>query len=204
MIKLYYVPDTRSIRIAWLCEELGLAYERIDMPLDENVLRTPQMLARNPFGKVPAIEDGDVTLFESGAIIEYLLDAYGEGRLRPELGTRDYYRYLEWVHGAETLGGFGSVVLFTMLRAPEASRSDALTEAAADRARFGLAATERDFGEGPFICGENFTAADIMLMWSLHFCKKFFNLLDAETYPKLADYYDHLSARDGWQKAVVV
>jgi glutathione S-transferase len=201
MIKLYYVPNTRSIRIAWLCEELGLPYERIDMKLSEHDLRTPEMLARNPFGKVPAVEDGDTTIFESGAIIEYLLDTCGEGRLRPDIGTPDYYRYLEWVHGSETLAGFVSVVLFTVSRAPQECRSDALTEAAADRARFGLQSVERNFGEGPFICGEAFTAADIMLTWSIHFCTMF-NVLPDEATPKLADYFERMKARDGWQKAV--
>lgn len=201
MIKLYYVPGTRSIRIAWLCEELGIPFERIDMKLSDDDLRTPEMLARNPFGKVPAIEDGDVTIIESGAIIEYLLDTYGEGRLRPAPGTRDYYRYLEWVHGSETLAGFTSVVLFTASRAPEECRSEALTQAAADRSRFGLASVERDFGDGPYICGEMFTAADIMLTWAIHFCDMF-GLVSAEDTPKVADYFERMRARDGWQKAV--
>lgn len=201
MIKLYYVPSTRSIRIAWLCEELGLPYERVNLQLKDDDLRTPAMLARNPFGKVPAIEDGDVTIYESGAIIEYLLDTYGKGRLRPDPGTRNYYRYLEWVHGSETLAGFMSVVLFTVSRAPEECRSEALTEAAADRARFGLQSVERDFGEGPFICGEMFTAADIMLTWSIHFCTMF-GVIPGDDTPKLTDYFERMKARDGWQKAV--
>ena len=200
MIKLYYVPTTRSIRIAWLCEELGIAYERIDMALSDDELRTPQMLARNPFGKVPAIEDGDVTIFESGAIIEYLLDTYGNGKLRPAPGTRAYYRYLEWVHGSETLACFSSVVLFTAMRAPEECRSQALTKAAGDRARFGLASVERDFGDGPYICGDEFTAADIMLTWAIHFCAMF-DLLSADETPKLAEYFDRMRAREGWKKA---
>jgi glutathione S-transferase len=200
MIKLYYAPKTRSIRIAWLCEELGLSYERIDMVLSEADLRTPRMLARNPFGKVPAIEDGDVTLFESGAIVEYLLDTYGEGRLRPKLGTPEYYRYLEWVHGSETLACFSSVVLFTATRAPEGCRSETLTKAAGDRARFGLQSVERDLGPGPYICGKNFTAADIMLTWAIHFCDMF-GLVSKDATPKLAEYFDRMTARETYQKA---
>lgn len=205
MIRLTYVDRTRSIRIAWACEELGLAYERIELPLSEEALRTQDMLNRNPFGKVPAIEDGDVTVFESGAILEYLLEKYGEGRLRPKALTPEWIRYQEWMHGSETLACFSSVVLFTTMRAPEHLRSEALTAAAAERAIFGLDAVERALNERgtdePYICGKDFTAADIMLTWAIYFCQ-FFSLLWEERHPKTAAYFAAMTAREGWQKAL--
>ena len=201
MIKLYHVSGTRSFRIRWLMEELGLDYELVTMPLDEKVLRTPDMLARNPFGKVPAIEDGDVTLFESGAIVEYLLETYAEGRLEPVKGSPEWLRYIQWMHGSETLANFVGVVLFTSMRIPEEVRSDVISDAAKDRARFALAAAEKDLGDRPYICGENFTAADIMLTWALIFAEMF-KLLDAEEIPNLVAWFAHMKERPAYQRAM--
>lgn len=201
MIKLYHVKGTRSFRVRWLMEELGLDYELVTMPLDEKVLRQPDMLERNPFGKVPAIEDGDVTLFESGAIVEYILETYGQGRLQPEKGSLEWLRYLQWMHGSETLANFVGVVLFTTMRIPEEVRSDIVSDAAKDRARFALAAAEKDLGDRPYICGNEFTAADIMLTWALIFAEMF-KLVDAEEVPNLVSYFERMKARTSYQKAV--
>lgn len=201
MIKLYHVRGTRSFRVRWLMEELEIPYELVTMPLDEKVLRTPEMLERNPFGKVPAIEDGDVTLFESGAIVEYLLETYGEGRLQPEKGSPEWLRYLQWMHGSETLANFVGVVLFTSMRIPEEVRSEVITDAARDRARFALAAAEKDLGDRPYICGPDFTAADIMVTWALIFAD-LFKLPDAEEFPNLMTWWDRMKARPAYQRAM--
>lgn len=134
-------------------EELGLDYELVTMPLDEKVLRQPDMLERNPFGKVPAIEDGDVTLFESGAIIEYLLETYGEGRFQPKKGSPEWLRHLQWMHGSETLANFVGVVLFTSMRIPEEVRSDIISDAAKTRARFALLPQKKISVTGPASAG---------------------------------------------------
>lgn len=201
MIKLYHVRGTRSFRVRWLMEELEIPYELVTMPLDEKVLRTPEMLARNPFGKVPAIEDGDVTLFESGAIVEYLLETYGEGRLQPVKGSPEWLRYLQWMHGSETLANFVGVVLFTTMRIPEEVRSDLISDPAKTRARFALAAAEKDLGDRPYICGSEFTAADIMVTWALIFAD-LFKLPDAEEFPNLMTWWDRMKARPAYQRAM--
>ena len=126
MITLYHCPLTRSIRIYWLLEELGLPYklERVAIaPFRASKLAsllTPESLQRgshaaHPLGKVPAIEDQDLTLFESGAILEYILERYGKGRLAPAPGTPDRGPYLQWVHFAEAtaLSPLGDIVSHT-------------------------------------------------------------------------------------------
>src|SRR5262249_41812120 len=99
MIVLYYAPRTRAVRIRWLLEELGLPYElrRVPFAAPQNVFTQA-----TPLGKFPVIEDGDVTIGESGAILEYVLERYGDGRLAPAIGSSLRGPFLQWVHFAES------------------------------------------------------------------------------------------------------
>jgi glutathione S-transferase len=87
MMKIYYAPNTRAVRIVWLFEELGLAYELERFKLGDAAMRTPDYLKLHPMGRVPTLQDGDVTIFESGAIIQYVLAKYGNGRLMPAVSS---------------------------------------------------------------------------------------------------------------------
>ncbi len=100
MIKLYFAPRTRSVRILWLLEELGLPYElkRIEFERTSNRF----FVQKTPTGKLPTLEDGEVLMCESGAIVEYLLERYGEGRLAPAPGAPERARFLQWLHFAES------------------------------------------------------------------------------------------------------
>jgi glutathione S-transferase len=98
MIKLYHAQFTRSIRILWLLEELGLPYELVKVAFKPPRYSFEQ---DTPTGKFPSMEDGGVVLFESGAILEYLIEKYGKGRLAPPAGSPDRGLYLQWVHFAE-------------------------------------------------------------------------------------------------------
>lgn len=89
-MKIYYAPNTRAVRIVWLCNELGLPYELERFKLGDPAMRAPDYLAVHPMGRVPALRDGDATLYESGAIVQYLLARYGEGRLAPDVASADY------------------------------------------------------------------------------------------------------------------
>src|SRR5262245_58438734 len=98
MIKLYFAPRTRSVRVRWLLEELGIPH---DLERVEFIDPTKPFAQRTPLGKFPVIEDGDVTLCESGAIIEYILERYGNGRLAPAIGSPLRGEFLQWMHFAE-------------------------------------------------------------------------------------------------------
>lgn len=120
MIKLYHSPLTRSVRVRWLLEELGLPYEL------ETVAFTPSTTPfsqRTPFGRVPVIQDGTLTMFESGAILEYILERYGEGRLAPAAGAPLRGTFLQWVHFAEAtaLPPLGQIASHTFFK-PEGER----------------------------------------------------------------------------------
>ena len=100
-MKIYYAPNTRAVRIVWLCEELNLSYELERYALGDPKMRSADYLAVHPLGRVPALEDGEVRLFESGAIVQYILAKYGEGRLVPSVDSPDFAPYLQWLHYAE-------------------------------------------------------------------------------------------------------
>ena len=120
-MKVYYAPNTRAVRIVWLLEELGLDYEIERFRLGDKSMREPGYLAVHPMGRVPALEDGDVTMFESGAIVEYILARHGGGRLIPETASADFPEYLQWLHYSEgmIMPPVNTIVVETMLLPPE-------------------------------------------------------------------------------------
>ena len=100
-MKLYHAPNTRSVRIVWLFEELKLPYELEKYKLGDPGMRTPEYLRIHPMGRVPVLEDGSEKLFESGAIVQYVLAKYGDGKLVPNIQSSDFAEYLQWFHYAE-------------------------------------------------------------------------------------------------------
>ena len=100
-MKIHHAPNTRSVRIVWLLEELGLLYEIESFKLGDAKMRSPEYLKINPMGRVPTLEDGAVRLSESGAIVEYVLARHGKGRMVPEVASPEFPRYLQWLHYAE-------------------------------------------------------------------------------------------------------
>lgn len=120
-MKLYYAPNSRAVRVAWLLEELGLDYEVEKYKLGDRALREPDYLKKHPMGRVPTLEDGQVKLFESGAIIQYILSKYGKGRFVPDVGTINFANYLQWFHYAEgmLMPPMNTYVVETILLPPE-------------------------------------------------------------------------------------
>ena len=106
MITVHHLADSRSQRILWLVEELGIPYELKKYPRFQNQFSPPEYQALHGLGKSPVITDGARTIAESGAIIEYILEVYGNGRMRPQAGSDDWVRYIQWMHLIE-----GSVML---------------------------------------------------------------------------------------------
>jgi glutathione S-transferase len=201
MIKLYYAPRTRSVRILWLLEELGLPYEleRVDfVPPAKNFF-----VQRTPLGKLPVIEDGDVVMCESGAIVEYLLERYGDGRLAPPVGSPERAAFLQWVHFAESTAfpPLGIVVWLTLYR-DDAEQHGSIVHDARARAAMGLEFLQRELGQRTYLLGEEFSAADIMIGFTL-VAARLLGVLD-DRYPALHDYVARLEARPAFQKTLAV
>jgi glutathione S-transferase len=201
LIKLYFAPRTRAVRILWLLEELGLPYEleRVEfLPPAKNFFAQ-----RTPTGKLPTIVDGDVTMSESGAIVEYILERYGQGRLTPRVGTRERARFLQWLHFAESTAfpPLGILVWLTLYRKDAASQAELIQDARA-RAAMGLDFLEREIGESTHLVGDEFSAADIMMGFTL-VAARMLGVLDAR-HPRLGRYLARLEARPAFQKAAAV
>ena len=101
MLKVHFVAGTRAGRVVWLLEELGLEYEVNIMPFTKEGLKSPEHRARHALGRVPVLEDGEVSIFESGAIIDYILERHKNGGLKPSSDTVEFPYYLQWYHYCE-------------------------------------------------------------------------------------------------------
>ena len=199
MLKLYYAPRTRAARILWLLEELGLPHEleRVEfLPTSDTFFQQ-----KTPTGKLPTLEDGDVLLCESGAIVEYILERYGEGRLAPAVGSRERAAYLQWLHFAESTAfpPIGIVVWLTRYRG-DGGGHETLIAAARERAAAGFDFLERELGEKTYLLGDDFSAADIMMGFTL-VGARIVGVLD-ERYPRLGAYTARLEIRPALQRAL--
>jgi glutathione S-transferase len=198
MIRLYHSPRTRSVRVRWLLEELGLPYalEWIDFVPPA----TGFFGQKTPTGKLPTLVDGDVVMCESGAIVEYLLERYGEGRLEPPPGSPERARFLQWLHFAESTAfpPVGIIVWLTRYRGEQVPAS--LLEDARTRARDGFDFLEAELGDRPYVCGDDFSAADVMLGFTLAAARLLGVLGDR--HPALGAYLSRLEARPAFQKAI--
>jgi glutathione S-transferase len=156
-LTLYYVPKTRSSRPRWILEELGVPYEIVRLEAADT--KTPEYLAVHPLGKVPALVEDGVTLFESAALCLHLADRYGDGKLAPSPGTAERALYYQWI-----LFAMASVEphlsRFMSLRMSEGGAAE--TEREAQAAREHLAVMEKALDGHEFIVGDRFTAADVV------------------------------------------
>jgi glutathione S-transferase len=200
MIRLWHSPRTRSARIYWLLEELGVPYELVTVEFTPPVPPAKPFLQRTPFGKLPALEDGDVTMFESGAILEYVVERYGRGRLAPAPGTPERAAFLQWVHFAEATAfpPLGNIAWHTFMR----QDADRIPEAIADYRGWATAALdvlERALAGRDHLLGE-FSAADVMMGYTVA-CARWFGLL-GDAHPNVGAYLARLEARPAFQKAL--
>lgn len=201
MIKVYHAPRTRSVRILWLLEELGVPYTI------EKVAFAPQPMPfaqATPFGKVPALEDGEVSMFESGAMVEYLLERYGQGRLAPSIGNpAERAAFLQWLHYSEStvLGLIAPVIWFVIYRKDAEQNAHIIADAKA-RAATALDFLERHIGDKDYLLASGFSAADIMMGFTLGAARNF-GMLD-ERFTRLHAYLARLEARPAFQKVTTL
>jgi glutathione S-transferase len=200
MIRIHHARRARSVRVIWLLEELAVPYELATFEFSPAELRRPEYLALHPLGQVPVIQDGDVTLFESGAILEYLLEQYGKGRLAPAPGTKDRPLYLQWFHfGEASLAQHTGEIVRNRFVKPEAQRVPAIVEEARLRLGAALAVVDRGLEGREFMVGDSLTAADIMVSYGIVMAR-ITKELPAE-FTNVAAYLERLKTRPGYQRA---
>lgn len=199
-MKLYYAQNTRAVRVAWLLEELGLDYEIEKFELGSPEMRAPEFLKIHPMGRVPVLEDGDIRIFESGAIVQYILALYGNGRLQPAMGTQEFATYLQWLHYCEgmIMPPINTLVVETILLPPE-RRTELNVKRATKLLNQMLMAVEHHMQGRAYLAGD-FTAADIMTGHSVTVSRDMLKM-DFSDKPNLDAYADRLLARPALQKA---
>ena len=199
-MKLYHAPNSRSVRIRWLLEELAIPHEVVDFKLGEKAMRDAPYLKVHPMGRVPALEDGDVTLFESGAIVEYLLARHGNGRMVPAQDSPEFPVYLQWLHYAEgmIMPQVNIIVVETVFLPPERRNQTNVDRATRLLTRM-LTAVDAGLEGREYLAGD-FSGADIMTGHACYAASRFG--ADMTAFPRVAAYVERLSARPAFQRAL--
>ena len=198
-MKLYFAPESRAVRIAWLLDELGLKYEIERYTVGDRALRTPEYQKIHPMGRIPVLEDGDVRIYESGAIVEYLLAKYDDGKLSPSTKDDDFPEYLQWLHYAEgsIMPQVNILVVETILLPPE-RRNDTNVARALKLLKVILSNVNNRMEGRDYLTGK-FSGADIM---TGHACFGAKNAgADISEMPNVQAYIDRLLKRPSLEKA---
>jgi glutathione S-transferase len=213
LITVHHLNNSRSQRILWLLEELGLDYEIVRYERDSKTMLAPASLrAIHPLGKSPVISDGALTLAESGAIVDYLVDRYGAGRLAPAAGTPERLRYNYWLHYAE-----GSAMPPLLLKLvfdkiaetpmpffakpiARAICSKTIQSFIAPQIQQHLDYLEGELKNSDWFAGAEFSGADVQLSFPLEAAAARAGLNDSR--PRLMDFLQRIHARPAYQRAV--
>ncbi|URD53555.1 glutathione S-transferase family protein [Chroococcidiopsis sp. CCNUC1] len=200
MIVVHHLNNSRSQRILWLLEELGLNYEIKRYERDPKTMQAPASLREvHPLGKSPVITDDALTLSESGAIIEYLVERYGEGKLAPATGTAERLRYKYWLHYAEG-SAMPLLVMKLIFDNFGLGDSSAASEFIAPQIKLHFDYIESELGKNTWFVSEEFTAADIQMSFPVEAVAAQVGL-DASR-PRLLSFLDRIHARPAYQRAL--
>ena len=200
MIVVHHLNDSRSDRILWLLEELGVPYEIKSYQRDATTrYAPPELKAVHPLGKSPVITDGDRTVAESGAIVDYIVRRHGQGRLQPDPGTALYDDYVHWLHYAE-----GSAVLPLMLLLyttwlAGGNVAEPMKRRIDEEIANHLGYLERSLDGREFIVGNAFSGADVQITFVAEMAKLLGQL---ESRPNLSGYVSRMHARPAYRRAI--
>ena len=213
MITVHHLNNSRSQRVLWLLEELGLPYEIKHYQRDvKTMLAPPELRQVHPLGKSPVITDGGATVAESGAIVEYLIDQYGEGRFKPAIGTPERLRYTYWLHYAE--GSLMPPLLMKLVfdeveKAPMPFFIKPIAKAISGKVKSTfirpqitqhLDYMEAELGKALWFAGKEFTGADIQMSFPIEAAASRGGLDSSR--PKLMEFLKRIHARPAYKRAL--
>ena len=201
MLRIHHLGHSQSERIVWLCEELGVPYELQRHARDPvTMLSPPGLKALHPLGAAPVIEDDGLVLAESGAVVEYIIARHGGGRLRPGPDHPAFVPFLYWFHFAN--GNLQPVVSRMLwLKRTGFAPDHPLLAAGQGRLDRVMALIEARTGEADWLAGAEFTAADIMSVFSLT-TMRLFAPIDLKPYPNILSYLQRVGARPAYRRAM--
>jgi glutathione S-transferase len=197
---IYHIEERRSERVIWLLEELGLPYTLAFKPGD---LMASLQLAREGhlMGMVPVFRDGDTVVVESGAILEYIIARYANGRFAVPAASTDYPKYIQWMHFAEGSAASRIILEFLLRSAiPEGVEPSFLVARNLDGTRRVMDVAEQALATSEYFAGATFTAADIMMVMPMKLARSWGVELSA--YPHVARWLEKVQARPAYQRAV--
>lgn len=199
-LTLSHVPGSRSCRVRWLLEELGLEYALDQRALGDGSLRTEEYRAKNPLGRVPTLDDGGIVFYESGAILQYLLERYGGGRLEPAIGSPLRPIYLQWFHwGEATPMPPMAVIMGNRFVLKEEDRSERALAVARRQLANVYRVLEEAVRDRSFLVGDDLTAADIMVAYGCALAKMVGEL--PEEFTAIHIWLAGLAERPAYQRA---
>lgn len=200
MIIVHHLNNSRSQRVLWLLEELGIEYEIKFYERDPKTMLAPESLHQvHPLGKSPVITDADFAIAESGAIIEYIIDCYANGRLVPASGTPEHLRYTYWLHYAEG-SAMPLLVMQLVLNKFGAGDSSVVSGFVAPQIKLHFDYIESELGKSTWFVGEEFTAADIQMSFPLELIAM--HPKEVESRPKLKEFIDRIHGRPAYKSAL--
>ena len=202
MLKVHFVAGTRAGRVVWLLEELGLEYEVNIMPFTKEGLKSQEHRSRHALGRVPVLEDGDISIFESGAIIDYVLERHKNGGLKPSSDAPEFPFYLQWYHYCEgmVMPPMNQIVVQTILLPPD-RRDETVLNQAKNLLTKSLAPVNENLANKDYLIGD-FSAADLMLGHSCFMANRLGCVNDEMK--SIKDYVARINARPAFQKAITM
>ena len=202
MITIYHLDTSRSERIVWLMEELGLEYKLELFQRNANGSAPDALREIHALGKAPVIRDGDTVLAESGAIVDYIVHRYAGDRLAVAPAAAAYARYVYWFHFAE--GSLMSLLILALVigRVPEANASPVRTRVL-ERMKQTLFFIDSELAQATYFAGSAFTAADVMMTFPFTTMRHFLNY-DLAPYANILAYLQRIESRPAYQKAMAL
>ena len=201
MLTIHHLGKSQSERIVWLCEELGVPYALKHYVRDPvTMLSPPELRALHPLGAAPVITDGDLVLAESGAIVEYIIGKYGAGRLSLGPAHPDFAQYLYWFHfaNANLQPNMGRNMVLKRL---DLAQDDPTLVGMRGRLDRAMALVDSRLGEADYLAGSEFTAADIMIVFTLT-TMRYFLPLNLSPYPNILAYLARIGSREAYERAM--
>ena len=202
MLKVHFVAGTRAGRVVWLLEELGLEYEVNIMPFTKEGLKSAEHRSRHALGRVPVLEDGDISIFESGAIIDYVLERHKNGGLKPSSDSSEFPLYLQWYHYCEgmVMPPMNQIVVQTILLPPD-RRDEVVLNQAKKLLSKALAPVNDALAGKDYLIGD-FSAADLMLGHSCFMANRLGCVTD--DMQNIKDYVARIDSRPAFKKAITM
>ena len=200
MLTLHFAPNSRAGRIVWLLEELELEYNINKMAFNHKDLKSDEHRVRHPLGRVPVLDDGDVRIYESGAIVEYVIERHKNGGLKPDVSDALYPEYLQWFHYCEgmVMPPVNTIVVQTLLLPPDRRDETVLGQAQRLLAK-ALEPVDGSLAGRDYLIGA-FSAADVMLGHACFMSNRLGCVSDEMA--NLKGYVERISERPAFKTAI--